>query len=111
MAETTDWARYQWRKVDVVHAQAAGQPGCGGEIKRYTYRFYQPESAGYERCVGLAWCSECRCWQATMVHVPRVRHLADRLAELGVDEREKLLRSEHKLVQHLDRIDRRNAKS
>lgn len=111
MAETADWAQYRWRKVYAVHGEDTGRADCAGELRSYTYRYYKPESAMYERCVGLAWCSQCRHWQGNMVHVPRAVELADPLAEISVDEREKLLRSEYKLVRHLDRIDRRNTKS
>lgn len=107
MAETADWAQYRWRKVSTVHDEATE---CIWEIKSYTYRFYPPDSATYERCVGLAWCSQCRCWQGSMVYVARTVDLPDLLSEVSSDERDRLRRSEYRLVRHLDRIDRRNTR-
>ncbi|QUQ71355.1 hypothetical protein [Kutzneria sp. CA-103260] len=106
IAETA-WTRYRWRKVNTVHDQATE---CAGEVRHHTYRFYMPDSPRYERCVGLGWCSRCRRWQATMVHVPRAVDLPDPLAGLDPDQRDRLRRSEYALVRHLDRVDRRNAK-
>jgi hypothetical protein len=105
MAEAADWAQYRWRKVSSVHDAATE---CTGEIKNHIYRFHAPDSAMYERCVGLAWCSQCRCWQGTMVHVARSVDLPDPLSELSSVERDRLRRSEYELVRHLDRLDRRN---
>ncbi|MFE9045318.1 hypothetical protein ACFYOG_30970 [Streptomyces sp. NPDC007818] len=57
----------------------------------------------FERCVALAWCSECRIYTGAMVHVPRSHTLVDALASLPSDDRDRLLRGEAKLVEHLDR--------
>ncbi|MFE1288196.1 hypothetical protein [Streptomyces sp. NPDC058751] len=40
-----------------------------------------------------------------MVHVPRERVLADALASLPADDRERLLRGEAALIDHLDSRD------
>lgn len=56
----------------------------------------------FERCVGLAWCSGCRIYSGAMVHVPRTRVLVDALASLPADERDRLLRSEAKLIRYLE---------
>jgi hypothetical protein len=39
-----------------------------------------------------------------MIHVPRGEILADPLADLGEEERSKLTRSEHRLLDYLDRL-------
>lgn len=57
----------------------------------------------FERCIGLAWCSGCRIYSGTMVHVPRERVLVDALAPLPGEERERLTRSETRLIEFLDR--------
>jgi hypothetical protein len=57
----------------------------------------------FERCVGLAWCLGCRIYTGAMVHVPRQRVLADALASLPRDRRERLERSEVKLIEFLAR--------
>ncbi|MFD6276810.1 hypothetical protein ACFWFI_14730 [Streptomyces sp. NPDC060209] len=75
---------------------------CGTAVRSYRYRFYPPESASFERCVGLAWCSGCRVYSGSMVHVPRVQVLDDALASLPWDRRERVERSEAKLVGYLD---------
>lgn len=111
MTTQGDWTRYEWRKVSTLHApDATGGDkagGCAGTIRSYTYRYYPPSSASYERCVGLAWCSDCRTWSGAMVHVPRDRVLDDPLAGLAPDERDRLRRQERGLVRHLDRMVRR----
>ncbi|MFD8543095.1 hypothetical protein [Streptomyces sp. NPDC059649] len=56
----------------------------------------------FERCIGLAWCSVCRVYIGSMVHVPRKRALVDALASLPRDERERLERSETSLIAFLD---------
>jgi hypothetical protein len=61
----------------------------------------------YERCIGLSWCSVCRCYAGTMVFIPRDRVLWDALAESPHHERERLSRSEVKLLDYLDRLVRR----
>ncbi len=43
---------------------------CGTPVRSYRYRFHPPESAMFERCVGLAWCSGCRPYSGHMVHDP-----------------------------------------
>jgi hypothetical protein len=103
-----DWAQYQWRKVSTLHAPDGGKAGgCAGTIRTYAYRHHPPTSASYERCIGLAWCSDCRTWSGAMVHIPRDRMLDDPLASLAPDERDRLHRKEHELVRHLDRMARR----
>jgi len=61
----------------------------------------------YERCVSLGWCAVCREYVGQMVHVPRRTDLADPLADLNPDDRAVLIRSEHRLIDHLDRLVRR----
>ncbi|MER5876250.1 hypothetical protein ABT119_10040 [Streptomyces sp. NPDC001910] len=63
----------------------------------------------FERCVGLAWCSGCRIYSGSMVHVPRKRVLMDALASLPEDEREQVERSETRLVEFLARRARSEA--
>lgn len=57
----------------------------------------------FERCVGLAWCLGCRVYTGAMVRVPRKRVLVDALASLPGEQRERLLRSEVKLIAFLAR--------
>ncbi|MYS86143.1 hypothetical protein GTZ85_39505 [Streptomyces sp. SID5474] len=57
----------------------------------------------FERCIGLAWCSECRLYVGAMVYIPRTRPLVDALASLPADERARLLRKEMALIDYLDR--------
>ncbi|WFE53332.1 hypothetical protein [Micromonospora sp. WMMD1155] len=76
-------------------------------IFSYRYRLYAPSDRLYERCVGLAWCSSCREYSAATVFVPRNEDLWEPLAELPTPERERLVRSEVKLLDHLDRLVRR----
>ncbi len=57
----------------------------------------------FERCIGFAWCSGCRIYAGSMVHVPRKRVLVDALASLPHDQREHIERSETRLIEHLDR--------
>jgi hypothetical protein len=57
----------------------------------------------FERCIGFAWCSGCRVFSGSMVHVPRKHVLVDALASLPRDERERLERSETGLIEYLDR--------
>ncbi|MFF6839889.1 hypothetical protein ACFY8X_13995 [Streptomyces tanashiensis] len=57
----------------------------------------------FERCIGLAWCSGCRIFTGSMVQVPRKRELVDALASLGSGQRERLERSEARLIDFLDR--------
>lgn len=57
----------------------------------------------FERCVGLVWCSICRIYSGNMVHVPRKQVLVDALASLPLERRERLLRSETRLIEFLDR--------
>lgn len=94
----------------MIHGPEPGGPqrsACTGEIFSYGYRYYQPESSLYERCVGLSWCSVCRSYVGTMVYIPRDRALWDALADLPDHERERLSRSEVKLLDYLDRLVRR----
>lgn len=57
----------------------------------------------FERCIGLAWCSLCRIYSGSMVQVPRQQVLVDLLASLPPEQRERLLRSETRLIEFLDR--------
>jgi hypothetical protein len=57
----------------------------------------------FERCIGFAWCSSCRIYSGNMVYVHRKRVLVDALASLPSERRERLLRSETKLIDFLDR--------
>ncbi|MFI9721945.1 hypothetical protein ACIHFE_20165 [Streptomyces sp. NPDC052396] len=75
---------------------------CAAPVRRYLYRFHPPGSDLFERCVGLAWCSGCRIYSASMVHIPRRRRLVDVLSELAPEQREHLRRSEARLVEYLD---------
>ncbi|MFI8504126.1 hypothetical protein ACIGFK_37305 [Streptomyces sp. NPDC085524] len=76
---------------------------CGTPARSYQYRFHPPESFLFERCIGLAWCSACRIYTTNLVYVPRKRVLADSLAALPAEQQERLLRSETRLVDFLDR--------
>jgi hypothetical protein len=98
-------ARWTWSKVDTVHQPST----CTGEVRSYRYRYYQPPDSLFERCVGLAWCSVCREYSGAMVYVPRDEHLTDVLMDLPTPERERLARSEVKLLDHLDRLARRGS--
>lgn len=106
-----DWARHQWRKVPRLHAEDAADGDeasrCTGTIRSYAYRYHPPTSAFYERCIGLAWCSDCRTWSGAMVHVSRDSVMDDPLAGLAPEERDRLHRKENELVRHLDRMARR----
>lgn len=68
---------------------------------------YAPSDRFYERCVGLVWCSTCREYSSPMVFVPRNEHLRDLLADLPMPGRERLARSEVKLLDYLERLVRR----
>ncbi|MBD0673579.1 hypothetical protein BU198_23405 [Streptomyces sp. CBMA156] len=57
----------------------------------------------FERCIGLSWCSGCRIYSGNMVHVPRKQVLVDVLASLPREQRERLERSETRLIEFLDR--------
>ncbi|MFG1946341.1 hypothetical protein [Nonomuraea sp. NPDC048826] len=72
------------------------------------YRYYPPESTMYERCIALTWCSSCRIYSGAMVHVPRATTLADALASLPPEQRERLERSEARLIAYLDKQYRRS---
>lgn len=61
----------------------------------------------FERCIGLAWCSSCRVHSGNMVYVPRQQVLVDLLASLPPEQRERLLRSETRVIEFLDRQARR----
>ncbi|MFD5411484.1 hypothetical protein [Streptomyces nojiriensis] len=76
---------------------------CRTPVRSYQYRFYPPESALFERCIGFAWCSGCRIYAGNMVHVPRKRVLVDALASLPREQRERIARSETRLIEFLDR--------
>jgi hypothetical protein len=83
---------------------------CDGAIYSYQYRFYPPSDSSYERCIGLTWCSVCREYSGAMVFVPRSELLPDLLADLPAPERERLERSEVKLLDYLDRLVRRGTR-
>jgi hypothetical protein len=103
-------ARWRWSKVTTIHETRRGYGGaCKGEIRPYRYLCYAPSDSSYERCIGLAWCSTCREYSGAMVFVPRGEHLTNLLADLPAPERERLARSEVKLVDYLDRLARRGA--
>jgi hypothetical protein len=110
MGEVNEWARYQWRKLPALHVPKWGYGDCTATIHTYTYRFHPPESALYERCISLSWCSDCRRWTGSMVYVARETDLPDPLAELDPEQRERLHRKEYALVRHLDRLVRRNTR-
>ncbi|OIJ87864.1 hypothetical protein BIV25_37605 [Streptomyces sp. MUSC 14] len=78
---------------------------CREPVRSYQYRFHPPESSSFERCTGSAWCSGCRIYSGNMVYVPRKRVLVDALASLPADDRERLLRNEAVLIDHLDSRD------
>ena len=101
---------WQWTKVSTIHPRTSANRSaeqCGGDIYSYTYRHYRSESTRYHRCIGLSWCSRCRHYTGTMVGVPPDRVLVDALADLPPRERERLYRSELRLLDHLDRFVRR----
>ncbi|GAA4835649.1 hypothetical protein GCM10023235_08000 [Kitasatospora terrestris] len=75
---------------------------CHEPVRSYEYRCHPPGSSGFERCIGFVWCSGCRIYWATMVHVPRRRVLVDALASLRADDRAQLLRRESALIDYLD---------
>jgi hypothetical protein len=102
--------RWAWSKVSTIHGvRDEDGVACIGEIYSYSYRCYTPSDSSYERCVGLAWCSSCREYSGSMVFVPRHERLLDLLADLPTDERERLVRSEVRLLDYLDRIVRRGS--
>jgi hypothetical protein len=99
-----------WSKVSTIHViRTPHGSACDGETRSYRCRHYAPSDSSYERCVGLTWCSSCREYSGAMVHVPRDEHLPDALADLPRSERERLARSEVKLLDYLDRLARRGA--
>lgn len=57
----------------------------------------------FERCIGLAWCAGCRIYSGNLVYVPRKRVLVDLFASLPPEQRERLLRSETRVIEFLDR--------
>ncbi|MFJ8691966.1 hypothetical protein [Streptomyces roseolilacinus] len=99
--------RQRWLKVGSWETTSDGDrrvcASCGTPVRSYQYRFHPPESPMFERCVGLAWCSGCRIYSGSMVHVPRKQVLVDALASLPRDQRERMERSEIGLIDHLDR--------
>ncbi|GIF22433.1 hypothetical protein Ate02nite_51630 [Paractinoplanes tereljensis] len=103
-------AGWTWTKVSVVHgAQVEDRVPCNGDLRSYRYRIYASTDRAYTRCIGLTWCSACREYSGTMVYVARGVNLMNRLAGLPALEREKLLRSEVKLLDYLDRLARRGS--
>ncbi|MFF9623589.1 hypothetical protein [Streptomyces griseosporeus] len=107
MTEAQGQAWRPWRKAPGWEtAEEDGRRVCGAcrsAVRSYTYRMYPPDSPFFERCVGLAWCAECRVYGGSVVHVPRSRVLDDALAGLPDARRERIARSEGRLVQFLDR--------
>ncbi|GFE25934.1 hypothetical protein Sliba_63870 [Streptomyces nigrescens] len=103
---TAPAGRQHWRKVGAWDTVCDGDrlicAACGTLVRSYQYRCHPPESAMFERCVGLAWCSGCRIYSGSVVHVPRKRSLVDALASLPGEQRERLVRSESRLVEFLD---------
>ena len=71
-------------------------------MRSYVYRVHPPDSPVYERCIGLSWCSECRIYTGTMVHVPREEVLSDALAASPPEQRERLLANERGLLDYLN---------
>jgi hypothetical protein len=113
MANSGRWRerpdRWRWSKVSVIHrpqASTSRTSSCPGQIQSYNYRYYEPQSSRYERCIGLSWCSACRSYTATMVYISRRETLWDALAELPHHERERISRSEVRLLDYLDRLQR-----
>ncbi|MER7892609.1 hypothetical protein ABTX15_22595 [Micromonospora sp. NPDC094482] len=103
-------AGWAWSKVSTIHSVGDTDAAvCAGEIYSYRYRLYPHSESSYERCVGLTWCSNCREYCGAMVFVPRNEPLPDLLADLPVRDRERLARSEVKLLDHLDRLVRRGS--
>ncbi|WP_328792477.1 MULTISPECIES: hypothetical protein [unclassified Streptomyces] len=76
---------------------------CGTPVRSYQYRFYPPESDLFERYIGFAWCSGCRIYSGNMVYVHRKQVLVDALAPLPCAQRERIARSETRLIEFLDR--------
>jgi hypothetical protein len=96
--------KWRWSKVGRVHQPWAGDPSaCTGEIHSYRFRCHDPGTAAFERCIGLAWCATCRQYSGDMVRVPHDQVLPDALTDLPAPQRERLLSSEVKLVEHLAR--------
>ena len=95
----------RWTKVASWQTRPDGNQRacatCGTVVRGYRYRFHPDASSLFERCIGLAWCSGCRVYEATIVYVPRDEILADALADLPADRQEQLRRSERKLVEYL----------
>ncbi len=77
--------KWNWTKVFELHRGDDGPP-CQGPIYSYVYRHYPAESTNSERCIGLAWCTTCRDYTATMVHVPGAQKLDNPFATLAPDE-------------------------
>ena len=101
-------AGWTWSRVSTIHESVpAHGRACAGEIRSYRYRYCAPSESSYERCIGLAWCLTCREYSGAMVYVPRGEHLTDLLADLPAAERQRLARSEVKLLDYLDRLARR----
>ncbi|MGW5423951.1 hypothetical protein [Streptomyces sp. NPDC003943] len=103
--------RYRWIKgglESVADGERRVCADCRTPIRSYQYRFHPPESELYERCVGFAWCPECRLYAGNMVDVPRRRVLVDVLAGLPAERREALRGKEPALIDYLDRHFRDN---
>lgn len=102
-----------WRHVDlrsVADREWRTCATCQSPIRSYLARLYPVDSRWFERCLSLAWCSGCRVYTSATVHVARERVLVDSLAAFPEEERERLGRSTYKLLDHLDRQERRAAK-
>ncbi|KUH40645.1 hypothetical protein ATE80_00110 [Streptomyces kanasensis] len=98
--------RPRWRKSGTWETVPDGDrricATCGTAVRSYRHRFHPPASPAFERCVALAWCSRCRVYSGAMAHVPRDQVLVDVLAPLPAERRERLERSETRLIEYLD---------
>ncbi|WP_104818746.1 hypothetical protein [Kitasatospora sp. MMS16-BH015] len=101
------WQKVAELGVMVGEGGARSCATCGAGVRAYQYRFHPMGSRQFERCIGFAWCPDCRVYVSALVHVPREQVLVDALADLPAGERERLERSETRLVAYLDRTSRR----
>lgn len=102
-------AKWSWSKVSTIHGvHDGGAAACAGETYSHRYRFHASSGDSLnERCIGLVWCSNCRDYSGSLVFVPQHEHFPDLLADLPRPERERLVRSEVRLLDYLDRLVRR----
>jgi hypothetical protein len=78
-------------------------------IYHFNYRLYPPGDPGYDRCVGMSWCSICREVSEYVGSVDPGKELWDPLAELPAHERERLGTHSGRIRDYLDRLVRRGA--